>query len=61
MRHCFLILLGLGCNGTVSDTAIDNTLFCEEDPNNTRIEEDADCDGVPTEQDCDDNMHTFWR
>ncbi|MAA78790.1 MAG: hypothetical protein CL916_05980 [Deltaproteobacteria bacterium] len=33
----------------------DNTGYCQEDPQANLIEADADCDGIITEEDCDDN------
>ena len=56
MRYGFLILMSLGCrDGKVPvNNAVDDTLYCNEDPSSVLLSEDGDCDGVLTVDDCDD-------
>ena len=47
-------LLFISCSSSPSDTK-QLDLFCNQDENANKVEDDADCDGVLTDEDCDDN------
>lgn len=48
-----LFTLFWGCGETIKVS--DNSAYCQEDPQATLIADDADCDGILTADDCDDN------
>ena len=51
----FFSILILGCEPQSSSKPSETDAYCNNDPSQNRIADDADCDGVLTADDCDDN------
>ena len=49
-----LLLMACGSKGASGEDIL-KTLYCNEDLDKNKIKDDADCDGVLTTDDCDDD------